>query len=66
MTRYFDVHAVLDHEHAADDRRELGMLVAPVDEARLLAEVERVLRANWTLLDGVQAARSGKLTGASS
>jgi pyrroloquinoline-quinone synthase len=54
-TRYFDVHASLDHEHAADDRAELTAVMTPGDEPRLLAEVERVLRANWELLDGVRA-----------
>jgi pyrroloquinoline quinone (PQQ) biosynthesis protein C len=54
-TRYFDVHAVLDHAHAAFDRGELAAVMQPADEERLLAETERVLRANWQLLDGVQA-----------
>jgi pyrroloquinoline-quinone synthase len=54
-TRYFDVHAVLDRDHAAHDRRELDAVMTPADEDRLLAETERVLQANWDLLDGVQA-----------
>lgn len=53
-TRYFDVHAVLDHAHAAEDRDELTAVMAPGDEERLLAEMERVLHANWRLLDGVE------------
>ena len=54
-TRYFDVHAAIDHDHAAHDRRELAAVMTAADEERLLAEMERVLRANWDLLDGVQA-----------
>jgi len=54
-TCYFDVHAVLDHAHAEDDRQELVALMQPADEARLLTEMERVLKANWRLLDDVQA-----------
>ncbi len=54
-TRYFDVHAVLDREHAEQDRRELAGALRPGDEERLLAEIERVLTANWRLLDGVEA-----------
>jgi pyrroloquinoline-quinone synthase len=54
-TRYFDVHAVLDRVHAAHDRRRLAELMRQVDEDRLLGETERVLSANWLLLDGVGA-----------
>jgi pyrroloquinoline-quinone synthase len=54
-TRYFDVHAVLDHAHAAHDREELAAVMQPADEDRLLDEIERVLKANWQLLDDVQA-----------
>jgi pyrroloquinoline-quinone synthase len=54
-TRYFDVHATLDDAHAADDREELTAVMRPGDEARLIAEIERVLEANWRLLDGVEA-----------
>jgi pyrroloquinoline-quinone synthase len=53
--RYFDVHAVLDHAHAESDRQELVSVMAPADEDRLLDEIERVLEANWRLLDDVQA-----------
>jgi pyrroloquinoline-quinone synthase len=55
-TRYFDVHAELDLKHAEQDRRELAGLMRPADQERLLGEIERVLTANWLLLDGVEAA----------
>ena len=54
-TRYFDVHTVIDHAHSEEDRRQLSALMRSPDEQRLLAETERVLKANWRLLDGVCA-----------
>jgi pyrroloquinoline-quinone synthase len=52
-TAYFDLHAERDGEHAADGRALIEQRLAGADEDALVAEAERVLRANWTLLDGV-------------
>ena len=54
-TEYFDVHAELDHHHAADGAQRLAALAAPDDTPRLVAAAEDALRANWTLLDGVSS-----------
>ena len=53
-TAYFDLHAELDVEHAAEGRALIEQRVDGADEDRLVAAAERVLRANWSLLDGVQ------------
>lgn len=53
-TAYFDLHAERDGEHAAEGRAMLGGRLDGVDEDALVAEAERVLKANWTLLDGVE------------
>jgi pyrroloquinoline-quinone synthase len=53
-TAYFDLHAVRDVEHAADGRALIAERLDGADEDALVAEAERVLRANWTLLDGVE------------
>jgi pyrroloquinoline-quinone synthase len=53
-TRYFDLHAVRDIEHAAYERALIEPLLADADVDALLAEAESVLRANWELLDGVE------------
>lgn len=52
-TRYFELHAERDHEHAELSRRVLER-ARPEDEDRIVAAAERVLRANWELLDGVE------------
>ena len=43
-----------DVEHAADARALIAERLDGADEDALVAEAERVLRANWTLLDGVE------------
>ena len=53
-TAYFDLHAARDAEHAADGRALLEQRLDGADEDALVAEADRVLRANWTLLDGVE------------
>lgn len=59
-TRYFELHAERDHEHAELSRRVLER--APrADEDRIVAAAESALRGNWTLLDGVEG-RSAELT----
>jgi pyrroloquinoline-quinone synthase len=53
-TRYFELHAVRDIEHAAHERELLEARLQPGDAEALLEEAEAVLRANWELLDGVE------------
>jgi hypothetical protein len=51
----------LDVEHAAAERALIEPRMDGADRDTLLAEAERVLRANWELLDGVERlnARAG-------
>jgi pyrroloquinoline quinone (PQQ) biosynthesis protein C len=58
-TAYFDLHAVRDVEHAEDGRALIAVRLDGADEDALVAEAERVLRANWTLLDGVERLCTG-------
>jgi pyrroloquinoline quinone (PQQ) biosynthesis protein C len=53
-TAYFDLHAERDREHAAAGRELIAARLDGADQDVLVAEAERVLRANWSLLDGVE------------
>jgi pyrroloquinoline-quinone synthase len=52
-TAYFDLHVERDVEHAAEGRVLIAARLDGADEDALVAEGERMLRANWALLDGV-------------
>ena len=56
-TEYFALHSDRDHEHAAQSRALIEERLADADTDRLLEVAEGVLRGNWELLDGVDAAR---------
>jgi pyrroloquinoline-quinone synthase len=58
-TEYFALHAELDHEHAAHQRRLIEERLDGADQAALVAEAEAVLHANWRLLDGVERLTHG-------
>jgi pyrroloquinoline-quinone synthase len=53
-TAYFDLHVERDVEHAADGRALITQRLDDADDDALVAEAERMLRANWALLDGVK------------
>jgi pyrroloquinoline-quinone synthase len=63
-TDYFEIHATLDHEHADAHRRllEAELDSGRVDEDELVAAAREVLRANWTLLDGVESLNGRPVT----
>ena len=52
-TAYFDLHGERDREHAAEGRELITARLDGADQDALVAEAERVLKANWGLLDGV-------------
>jgi pyrroloquinoline-quinone synthase len=56
-TEYFDVHVVRDVEHAQSGRELIESRLDGADVNGLVAEAERVLAANWKLLDGVEQSR---------
>jgi pyrroloquinoline-quinone synthase len=56
-TDYFTLHCGRDVEHAAEGRELLERLLTPEAEERALAAAEAAFRANWRLLDGIEAAR---------
>ena len=51
---YFELHERLDIEHAAAARALIEARLPASEVEPLLSEAERVLRANWELLDGVE------------
>jgi pyrroloquinoline-quinone synthase len=53
-TEYFSLHAERDVEHAAQSRELIEDRLDGADEDRLVAVAQAALRANWTLLDGVE------------
>jgi pyrroloquinoline-quinone synthase len=56
-TRYFELHAERDHDHATRSRDVLAEQARPDDADRLVAAAEAALRGNWALLDGVERRR---------
>jgi pyrroloquinoline-quinone synthase len=52
---YFELHEQRDVEHAAAGRKLIEERLVQADHEPALREAERVLKANWELLDGVTA-----------
>lgn len=58
-TAYFALHEARDRDHAAEGRALIEELAAEGDEEAIVVAAEAAYRANWRLLDGVEAAHSG-------
>lgn len=55
---YFKLHSTLDVEHAEQAAALLRELAQEQDAERIVAVAEAALAGNWSLLDGVDAARA--------
>ncbi len=58
-TSYFELHIERDVEHAREGRAMIEAELDGADQERLLDVADGVLRANWSLLDGVERAAAG-------